>query len=184
MTETLDVLEFQGRLQYLDDRLRELEQLGDPAVRATVREVVQALLDLHGAGLASILGHLDAAGEAGSAVLDACARDDVAGGLLLLHGLHPLDLETRVRQALEDVRPRLQAHHGDVELVEIDAGAVRLRLLCNCHGCSSSAVTMKQTIEQAVLARAPDAEALEVEGVSDGPATTPDGRPLVVLSVP
>jgi Fe-S cluster biogenesis protein NfuA len=184
MTETFDAREFQARLQRLDDRLQELERLGDPAVQARVREVVQALLDLHGEGLGRILGHLESAGAAGAAALEACARDDVIGGLLLLHGLHPLDLESRVLQALDDVRPRLRAHHGDVELIGVADGVVRLRLLGSCHGCASSAVTMKQTIEQAVLGRAPDAVALEVEGAVDEPLTTADGRPLVVLSIP
>jgi Fe-S cluster biogenesis protein NfuA len=184
MIETLDAREFQGRLQRLDEGLRELENLGDPAARATIREVVQGLLELHGSGLSRILGHLAEAGDAGAAILDACSRDEVAAGLLLLHGLHPQDLESRVRQALEDVRPRLRAHQGDVELMAISDGVVRLRLLGSCHGCASSAVTMRQTIEQAVLGRAPDAVALEVEGVSEEPSTTPDGRPLVVLTIP
>src|SRR5205085_6265147 len=130
--------------------LREAERLADPAARARLQEVVQAVLDLHGAGLERLLGHLAEAGEAGRAALDACARDDVVGGLLLLHGLHPLDLEARVRQALDAVRPALRAHGGNVALLGVRAGLVRLRLQGSCDGCPSSAVTMKQTIEEAI----------------------------------
>ena len=65
---------------------------------------MQAVLGLHGAGLERILTHLD------DATLDACVRDEIVGGLLLLHGLHPLELEERVREALEQVRPTLQLH--------------------------------------------------------------------------
>ncbi len=61
-------------------------------------------------------------------VLDTCAGDEVVAGLLLLHGLHPLDVETRVRQALESVRPLLRSHGGNVELLEVREGVVRLRL--------------------------------------------------------
>ena len=58
------------------------------------------------------------------------------------------------------------------------------RLEGNCHGCPSSAVTMKQTIEEAILAKAPDALALEVEGtVKEALAVTPDGRALITLAV-
>jgi Fe-S cluster biogenesis protein NfuA len=178
MTETFDARDFQARLQGLDERLQELERVGDPAVQALVRDVVQSLLDLHGVGLGRLLEHLDAT------TLDACASDDVAAGLLLLHGLHPHDLESRVRRALEDVRPLLRSHHGDVELIDVDDGVVRLRLLGSCHGCASSAITMKLTIEEAVLGRAPDAAGLVVEGVAEGPSTTPDGRPLVAISIP
>ena len=182
MTDTLDAREFQARLQGLDDRLSDLEQLADPAARAQIREVVRSLLDLHGAGLERIVGHIKAAGHASASILDACARDDAAGGLLLLHGLHPLDLESRVLQALDQVRPLLRSHGGNVELLGVDDGVVRLRLLGSCHGCASSAVTMKQTIQEAVLGLAPDATGLEVEGAAEEPSRTPDGQPLVVLS--
>ncbi|APW62958.1 NifU family protein [Paludisphaera borealis] len=182
MTDRLDGPEFQSRLQRLDALLQDVERLADPAARSQVGEVVRALLELHCAGLESILEHLEAAGEPGAAVLSACARDDMAGGLLLLHGLHPFSLEERVLQALEQVRPVLRSHGGNVEMVGVDGGVVRLRLTGSCHGCASSAVTMKQTIEEAVLGRAPDAVGLEVEGVVDEPETTPDGRRLVVLT--
>jgi Fe-S cluster biogenesis protein NfuA len=181
MTEGFDAREFTTKLQRLDGLLRALDEIPDPSLRARTGEVVRALLELHGAGLGRMIEHIAAAGESGTAVLDACARDEVIGGLLLLHGLHPLDLETRVLEALEEVRPRLSSHGGDVELLGIADGVVRLRLSGNCQGCPSSALTMKQTIEEAVLAHAPDAAGLVVEGVVDQPATTPDGRPLIVL---
>ena len=104
MTAALDARAFQTRLQRIDALLREVERYADPAARSHTREIVQAVLDLHGSGLDRVLGHLEAAGKEGVAILDACARDEVVSGLLLLHGLHPLDVETRVRQAL-DTRP-------------------------------------------------------------------------------
>lgn len=182
MTATLDTRHFQERLQRLDALLLDVERSADPAVQDGTREILQAVLELHGAGLERILAHLEDAGPAGAAILDACGRDDVAGGLLLLHGLHPLDLEARVLLALDQVRPRLKSHGGDVELISVNDAVVRLRLLGSCHGCASSTVTMKQTIEEAILGKAPDAVAIQVEGVVDEPLTTPDGRPLVVLS--
>ena len=184
MTDTLDAREFQARLQRIDVLLREVERFADPAAQAHTREIVQAILDMHGAGLERILEHLAASGPPGAAILDACTRDEVAAGLLLLHGLHPLDLEARVLQALEQVRPALRTHGGNVELLGVSDGVVRLRLLGSCHGCPSSAVTMKQTIEEAILAKAPDATAVEVEGATEGPPVTPDGLALVMLSVP
>jgi Fe-S cluster biogenesis protein NfuA len=81
-----------------------------------------------------------------------------------LYGLHPLDLETRVRQALEQVRPYLQSHGGNVELLGVEGGIIRLRLQGSCHGCPSSAQTLKSTIEEAIAEKAPDAAGLQVEG--------------------
>jgi Fe-S cluster biogenesis protein NfuA len=181
--ESLDAREFQSRLQRLDALLSEAEEFADPAVAARTREIVQAVLDLHGTGLERIIGHMEAAGEAGASILDACAGDDVVSGLLLLHDLHPMDLETRVLRALEQVRPALRSHGGNVELVDVSEGVVHLRLEGNCHGCPSSAATMKMTIEEAIFANAPEVTSIEVQGLTNGQMTTPDGRALVALSV-
>ena len=66
MTDTVDAREFRTRLQRLDELLREVERFADPAARSCIRELVQALLELHGAGLGRILGHLGEAGEPGA----------------------------------------------------------------------------------------------------------------------
>jgi Fe-S cluster biogenesis protein NfuA len=179
--DALDSREFQSRLERLDTLLQEAELFSDTHARAHLRETVQAVLDLHKAGLERILGHLDAAGEAGAGVRDTCAGDQVISGLLLLHGLHPLELEARVILALEQVRPYLRSHGGNVELIDLADGVVTLRLEGSCRGCPSSAMTMKQTVEEAILAHAPDALGLVVEGAANEPMMTPDGQALVVL---
>jgi Fe-S cluster biogenesis protein NfuA len=88
--------------------------------------------------------------------------------MLLLYGLHPLDIETRIANALEKVRPSLNLHEGNVELLGVNGdGVVRLRLEGNCDGCPSSALTLKHTIEEAIYAAAPDATAIEVENLTE-----------------
>jgi Fe-S cluster biogenesis protein NfuA len=177
----LDARAFQARLERLDALLRQADSVADPAARARLQEVVQAVLDLHGAALERMLALLGESVAGGRGVLDACARDDVVGGLLLLHGLHPLDLEARVRQALEGVRPYLRAHGGTVELLGVSGGVVRLRLGGNCDGCPSSAVTMKQTIEEAIYAKAPDVEGIEVEGALEHAPAPAEGPARLAL---
>ena len=59
--------------------------------------------------------------------VDAVARDDLVASLLLVHGLHPHDVTTRVRTALDSVRPYLESHGGDVDLLDIHGSVVRLR---------------------------------------------------------
>src|SRR5918997_1315516 len=88
--------------------------------------------------------------------------------LLLLHGLHPVSVEERVRDALEAVRPYLGSHGGDVELVEVADGVARVRMHGSCEGCPASAMTLKLAIEEAVLKAAPDVEG--VEQADDAPA--------------
>jgi Fe-S cluster biogenesis protein NfuA len=181
MTNTLDAREFQGRLERLDALLREAERFADPAVQTRVREIVQILLDLHGLGLERLLEHVTETAENGDAVLAACAQDDMVAGLLLLHGLHPLDVEARLHQALESVRPYLQSHGGNVELLGFQQGIVRLRLQGSCHSCSSSSVTMQQTIEEAIYGKAPEVTAIEVEGMAEDSWMHEKGRARVAL---
>jgi Fe-S cluster biogenesis protein NfuA len=180
MVPPADTRDFQTRMRRLEELLQEVEHAASPAVRERTREIVQTLLDLHGLRIEKILEGVAAIGEKGQAVIDTLARDDLVGSLLLLHGLHPLDLETRVRQALEQVRPALHKHGGDVELLEVRDGVVRLRLQGNCHGCPSSSATMRQTVEEAIVGKAPDAIVVEVEGLVEE-NTTASERPLLAL---
>jgi Fe-S cluster biogenesis protein NfuA len=120
-------------------------------------ELVQSLVALYGEGLARIVAH-DPECVAG------VADDEVVSHLLLLHGLHPVPLEDRVRGALDEVRPYLEQHGGDVELLGVQAGVAHLRLQGTCNGCPSSTATLKLAIEDAVQRAAPDIEGIEAEG--------------------
>jgi Fe-S cluster biogenesis protein NfuA len=120
-------------------------------------ELVQGLVELYGEGLARIVAH-DPACVAG------VARDEVVSYLLLLHGLHPVPVQERVLGALAEVRPYLEQHGGDVELLDVDRGVVRLRLQGTCNGCASSTATLKLAIEDAIQRAAPDIDSVEAEG--------------------
>jgi Fe-S cluster biogenesis protein NfuA len=145
-----------GRVEVLLERL---ESLPDPVAREAATATVQALLELYGEGLRRI------AASVGEGVALTLARDELVGHLMLLHGLHPVAVEQRVRDALTGVRPYLESHGGDVELLGVAGGVVRLRLQGSCEGCPASAMTLKLAIEEAVLAAAPDVERVEAEGV-------------------
>jgi Fe-S cluster biogenesis protein NfuA len=170
MATTLPTTDFPARLRRLDSLIQQVEGFADPAARAQTRELVQAILDLHAAGLERLCDHLGAAGDPGRALLDELASDDGVSPLLLLYGLHPADLETRVLQALDSVRPYLRSHGGNVELLGIADGAVRLRLQGSCRSCPSSAVTMQATVEEAIYQRAPEVTAVVVEKAEEQPA--------------
>ena len=178
MTTPPDADEFPEKLRRLEALVLQAERQSDPTARAHARDVVRALLDLHAVGLERLLEHVSAAGAVGTGIIDACAADDVVGGLLLLHGLHPLDLEDRVGQALEQVRPHLEAHGGGVELIAVADGIVRLRLDGECD-CPSSAAAVRQTVEDALCARAPDAAGVEFEGDPAATGTVRVALPLV-----
>jgi Fe-S cluster biogenesis protein NfuA/nitrite reductase/ring-hydroxylating ferredoxin subunit len=170
----LDDQGLQERVARMETLLEEIESLNDPNARAKAAEVVQVLLELYGEGLARVM-EVIAEGEERERVFEALAEDELVSHLLLLHGLHPLDVETRVARALEEVRPYLQSHGGNVELLGIEGGVVRVRLEGSCDGCPSSAVTLKLAIEEAIQKAAPDLEGVEAEGV-----TEPEPAPTLV----
>jgi Fe-S cluster biogenesis protein NfuA/nitrite reductase/ring-hydroxylating ferredoxin subunit len=167
----------QEQLQRIDALIQEIEATADPATQSRVNELLQALLEFHSAGLERMLELVWDAGEFGQTVIDDfLARDELVCNLMLLHGLHPLPLETRVMQALDKVRPYLGSHGGDVELLGITPeGVVQLRLQGSCHGCGSSRVTLEYAIEEGIYAAAPDIAGIEVEGMAESQTTPAPG---------
>jgi len=159
------------RIQRVEELIHEIEAVADPAVRAKIVELTQLLMDFHGVGLERMNMIIMRAGEQGREILDDFVRDDLVAHLLLLYGLHPQDIEARVRCALDKVRPYLRAHGGDAQLLGVDRGVVRLRLDGSCDGCPSSAATLKLSIEQAIFEAAPDVTEIVAEGVAKHAAT-------------
>ena len=144
--------------------LLEASAAGGVVARERAEELVRLVADLYGAGLERVLTILHEGGHLDDDMLAALAGDDLVASLLLVHDLHPYDVQTRVEQALEGVRPYLGSHGGDVELLEVTEGdVVRLRLLGSCDGCASSSVTLKLAVEGAIEAAAPEIVAIEVE---------------------
>jgi Fe-S cluster biogenesis protein NfuA len=152
-----DDADIQARVVQLDDLLQQVESLPDADARNVALAAVQGLLELYGEGLARIVE------LAGPDRASAFAEDELVSHLLLLHGLHPVDVETRVRQALDEIRSTLAAQHGEVELLGIEAGTVRLRLHGSTGGCGGSAEGLERTIEQVLQAAAPDIERIDIE---------------------
>jgi Fe-S cluster biogenesis protein NfuA/nitrite reductase/ring-hydroxylating ferredoxin subunit len=144
----------------IDVLLDEVQRRVEPEVTDKVEELVRAVLSLHGAGLEQLLARLDESQVRG--VLE----DDLVAGMLLLHDLHPDDVATRIQAALDSVRPYLGSHAGGIDYLGIDdEGIVHLRLQGSCEGCPGSTATVRLTVENAVLDAAPEAVAVDVEGM-------------------
>jgi Fe-S cluster biogenesis protein NfuA/nitrite reductase/ring-hydroxylating ferredoxin subunit len=161
--EERELSERVGRLEAL---LGEIESLDEPA-RTTALETVQALLDLYGEGLTRIVDHVADVDDGKLAA--AFVEDELVSHLLLLHDLHPASVEERIARALDEVRPYLQSHGGNVELLGIEEGVAHLRLVGSCDGCPSSSLTLRLAVEDAVQKAAPEIERIEAEGVSEPP---------------
>ena len=66
-------------------------------------------------------------------------------------------MKEKVEEALGTIRPLLQADGGDVELVEVEGGTVKVRLTGACGGCPMAQMTLKQGIERRLKEMVPEA---------------------------
>ncbi len=167
----------------------EVDRIDDPGARRAAQDLLAAVMDLYGEGLVRILAATEDAGDAGEAVRQRLSEDGVVASLMLIHDLYPVDLETRVLEALEGVRPYMESHGGNVTLLGLDEGVARLKLEGSCDGCPASASTLELAIKQALDEAAPDLAGLEVEGIAEGSPgglradDATSGTPLPVVHV-
>jgi len=145
---------FQERMQRIEELIAAITEHGNPVVRASAVEMARALLDVHRAGLEEIVGRIAEQGEPGQVILNTLIRSPLVSRLLLLHGLHPTDLETRVRRALSGIQSLLDAHASDVELESVSHEVIRIRL-------RAGGDEIETVLEQAILAEAPDVLRIE-----------------------
>jgi Fe-S cluster biogenesis protein NfuA len=156
----------QQALHRLEELIRALDAHPDPSAKETARELLAVVLDLHGIGLAKLMGIVTTA-DGGTAILARLVENEQVQAMLLLHGLHPDDLETRVRRAVDRLRPHLGVHGLRLDVVEIASGTVRLRL----HGSGGATIkapllwTLPGEIEGAVVEAAPDVEKILIDGL-------------------
>jgi Fe-S cluster biogenesis protein NfuA len=166
--------DLQKQIQRIGQIVEQLESTTDPSVRAIGKELLESLMALHGAAIERILEFVSETGEPGKTIIRKCAGDELVSSLLLLYGLHPDDLPTRVTRAMEKSRPHLQSHAASAELASVsDDGRVVVRLEIKSSGCGSSAASVKSTLEAALQDAAPDAASIVVQEV--GAALTQSG---------
>ena len=156
----------------IEHKLEALQARADPRVFDQAVELLQLVSELYGTGLATIM---QLAQQHAPDLIERITADDLLASLLVANGLHPDDLAVRIANALDAVRPFLAGHGGDVELLDIDerAGAVRLRLLGSCDGCPSSAITLRTTVERAIVDAAPEIAIIDVEEPSEQSVSIP-----------
>jgi Fe-S cluster biogenesis protein NfuA len=166
-----DSRDFREDMQRIGNLVQEIESSADPAVRAITKTLMQSLMDLHGAAIEKALDIVADSGEQGVSIIDRLGRDPLVSSVLILYGLHPEDLETRVVKAVDKVRPQLRKQGCEVELVSVNDGAIRLRVETGSHTCGSTAKTLQATLEGTMYDAAPDLTSLVIEGFEEKPAS-------------
>ena len=156
---------FQKQIQRIGSLVGEIESASDPGMRALARELLESLMALHGAALERMLGLATEAGEPGETLIRKCGSDELVSSVLLLYGLHPESVHTRITRALEKSRPFLESHSANAELVSIqEDGTVTVRLEPRANGgCGSAGASVKSTLEATLQNAAPDASSIVVE---------------------
>lgn len=156
----------------LERLMGEVDRL-EPDTRDTVLELLDGLDALHRTALRRL------AADLGDATLGAArSRDPAVDWLLDAYGIgrdHRADAES----ALDEIRPYVHSHGGEIELLEVDAGTVRVRLAGSCSGCTASAITLEHGVEEALREHMPGFRRLVVEEDPDAEAHPPPGPTLV-----
>jgi uncharacterized protein (UPF0210 family) len=91
--------------------------------------------------------------------------------LLVLHGLHPDDFETRVTSAVERLSLRLRKQDVEVELLQVSEAAVRVRVAPSAHACGSTTSALRTSVEEAIYEAAPEVGSLAIEGLEEKSAS-------------
>jgi hypothetical protein len=154
--------QFQSYTKKVDELVQRVTTLPDSEARRAALELLQSVMDLHGAGLARMVEVLST-GDAGRASLAKLGEDPLICGLLVLYGVHPAALEDRVKRALGNIRPQLHKLGASVELVVVGEGVVRLKVEGQVQGFSSE--KLKTAVEQVVLEAAPEISDIVFEGL-------------------
>jgi Fe-S cluster biogenesis protein NfuA len=162
----------QLRAERIEKLVQTVSAFSDPYIHETVQELLQILLDMYGEGLSHILELTAHAKVPGSELIKKFMEDELIVSLLLIHDLHPTDIKTRIQQALNEIRPYLQSHGGNVELLRVEEGVAYLRLDGSCHSCQPSDIILKQMVEEAIYKVAPDLDRLEVDDITSQPQGT------------
>ncbi len=133
----------------IEELVQKLGRLPDTESRNVAHALIEAVLDLHGAGIERMMEIVFDSGESGKTAIRQFAGDGLVASLLLLHGLHPDDMATRAQHAVGKM-------HGNAELISVLDGIVKVRLIGASCG-------LKDSVEGTLREAVPDATQLVIE---------------------
>lgn len=145
----------------IDELMRQIETMPDPAARVVALDLVRAIMDLHGEALQRIVATV---ADAGPEMMPLLGADDVVSRVLVLHGLHPDDFHTRLGRALEKLQRHFDSRGGAIEVLDAEPDLVRIHLTVKRAG---SPEAVRQLIEDAIYEAVPEVGNLMVEGVGE-----------------
>lgn len=153
-------MEFEKLAEAVDIAVKEMEKL-EPEAKKKAKEVKKAIEDFHKPGITAIVKKLKS-DPRGKELLFELVDEPEVHAIFALHGLVRVDPTTHASRVLEMVKPYMQSHGGDVELVKVEGSVAFVRLLGSCNGCSMSSVTLRDGVTEALVNNVPSIESVEV----------------------
>ncbi len=144
----------------------------DDAPRRVADDALAARDEVHRDVLTSIVRRLKD-DPRGKELLFELVDDPQVRMVLMMHGILRPDPLTLAARVIEQVRPNLQSHGGDVELLDVRDQTAYVRLQGACNGCSLAAVTLRDGVEEALVAGVPGLTGVEVVPNDPSPALIP-----------
>lgn len=141
----------------IEELVHQVEALCDPAARSLAVELVQAVMGLHAAALERLV-------ELAPQALEAMAKDELVASVLVLHGLHPDDFDTRFGRAVEKLHEFFDSRGSGIEVLETGPELVRVRFTGTRPGAGAAA---KPIIESVIYEAVPEIGSLIVDGADE-----------------
>jgi Fe-S cluster biogenesis protein NfuA len=160
-------------LRRLEELLAEVDNLDEP-VRQAVFELLDGIDTIHRLALGRL-----AEGIGSEAVQRLRDSDQAVAWLFDAYGIG-VDERATAEEALESIRPYIHSHGGKVEVLAAEQGVIRVRMSGACSGCSASAITLREGVEEALRERLPSFARIEVEE-DPAPAHPPPGPTLLQI---
>jgi hypothetical protein len=156
-------------LHRIEQLVEKLENIADIEARTAVVEVLQSLLIFHRTALERCVEELERNGLR-RRLVEMAATEPLVNGLLLLHGLHPVGIETRSRNAVQAIEPYLKSGGYVLEEIRCEKRNLHLQFRRSAAAVGSS-VALATLVEDAVFSAAPDVDEIVIEGFDeqDGP---------------
>jgi Fe-S cluster biogenesis protein NfuA len=157
----------------IEEQVRALEAVADPAARAMAMNLVASVLKLHEAGMERMLQIVEESGGNAEGLLASFRRDPLVCALLVLHDLNDEAPDVRVQQALQDLQPQLVKLGATATVLRLDPDAVSIRIGVSGHGCGSTGESIRSLVERTIMDAAADIGEIDVKLDAPDPAFVP-----------
>jgi hypothetical protein len=149
----------------IEDLVSRAESLSDPVARGIAVDLLEAVLDFHAAGLERVM-EIVASAPDGEDLTAKIATDDLTSSILLLHNLHPDDLDTRIKRAVRKLDAMFSSLGAKLYLSALVSDSVRLQFDSSR---AWSGAPVRESVENTIFQAAPEITTVVIEGLKEAP---------------